>query len=377
MSAAGPPQGTRPLGNGRSDARGGSKCRRAAPRHSPPGGTARSDARGDQSAAGPPQGTRPLGGTSRSDARGDHTSVPTASDIRTRIVAGPAMRALAIAVTRVDSMTPAHASHGAARVRGRRCITQPGPRCPRRPAGVWKSMAARHGWPLVLLDAFEQADARYRANPVDRCYYCKSNLYARIGETTSDPIASGTNCDDLTDFRPGLRGGGAQCRASRCRGGDRQDGVYALAADLGLDDLERLPAQPCLASRVETGIAIALETSSCVDRHRSTSTASTGASTGATSKRPASPPSGTTSRRSRASPTCRARRSRASSTAACAGSSCRTSNPSTTRAARSTPPISRRSAAARSAPAVRNMASASTTGRRTCRRAMPRSRCAR
>src|SRR4030095_13095431 len=49
MSAAGPPQGTRPLG-----------------------GTARSDARGDPNAAGPPQGTRPLGGTARSDARGDH-----------------------------------------------------------------------------------------------------------------------------------------------------------------------------------------------------------------------------------------------------------------------------------------------------------------
>ena len=32
--------------------------------------------------------------------------------------------------------------------------------------------------------------------------------------------------------------------------------VYALAAELGLHDLERLPAQPCLASRVETGIAI-------------------------------------------------------------------------------------------------------------------------
>jgi len=46
--------------------------------------------------------------------------------------------------------------------------------------GRVEAHAARHGWPLVVLDAGELADARYRANPVDRCYYCKSNLYARI-----------------------------------------------------------------------------------------------------------------------------------------------------------------------------------------------------
>jgi PP-loop superfamily ATP-utilizing enzyme len=41
--------------------------------------------------------------------------------------------------------------------------------------------------------------------------------------------------------------------------------VYALAAELGLGDLERLPAQPCLASRVETGIAIAAEDLAFID----------------------------------------------------------------------------------------------------------------
>src|SRR4029077_15813039 len=41
--------------------------------------------------------------------------------------------------------------------------------------------------------------------------------------------------------------------------------VYALAAHLGLDDLERLPAQPCLASRIETGIAISAEDLAFID----------------------------------------------------------------------------------------------------------------
>jgi uncharacterized protein len=126
--------------------------------------------------------------------------------------------------------------------------------------------AARHGWPLVLLDAGEQADARYRANPVDRCYYCKTNLYARIGLATSDPIASGTNCDDLDDFRPGLHAA-AEHKVVHpyVEAAIDKAAVYALAASLGLDDLERLPAQPCLASRVETGIAIAREDLDFID----------------------------------------------------------------------------------------------------------------
>jgi uncharacterized protein len=126
--------------------------------------------------------------------------------------------------------------------------------------------AARHGWPLVLLDAGEQADPRYRENPVDRCYYCKSNLYTRIREATSDPIASGTNRDDLDDFRPGLRAAAERDVVHPyVEAAIGKASVYALAASLGLDDLERLPAQPCLASRVETGIAIAPEDLSFID----------------------------------------------------------------------------------------------------------------
>ena len=80
-----------------------------------------------------------------------------------------------------------------------------GPAVPAAARGRVEAHAAKHGWPLALLDAGEQADPRYRANPVDRCYYCKTNLYARIREATPDTIASGTNRDDLDDFRPGLR----------------------------------------------------------------------------------------------------------------------------------------------------------------------------
>jgi uncharacterized protein len=174
---------------------------------------------------------------------------------------------LAIAVSGgVDSMTLAHVAQRHARARAT-MYHATGPAVPAAARGRVEAHAARHGWPLVLLDAGELADDRYRANPVDRCYYCKSNLYARIRECTPDPIASGTNTDDLGDFRPGLRAAAERdvVHPYVDAGIDKQ-GIYALAHHLGLDDLERLPAAPCLASRVETGIAIAAADLAFIDR---------------------------------------------------------------------------------------------------------------
>jgi uncharacterized protein len=164
---------------------------------------------------------------------------------------------LALAVSGgVDSMTLAHAAH---------CHSRAAPvvyhaASPAVPAAARERVEAhaiRHGWQLVIVDARELADERYRANPVDRCYYCKTNLYHRIAAVTGDTVASGTNVDDLADFRPGLRAASEHAVVHPyVEAGLRKSDVYALAQALGLADLERLPAQPCLSSRVETGIAI-------------------------------------------------------------------------------------------------------------------------
>ena len=110
------------------------------------------------------------------------------------------------------------------------------------------------------VDAGEFADPAYRANPVNRCYFCKSNLYARIARVTEGPIASGANLDDLGDYRPGLIAAAEhRVRHPFVEAGMAKAAVRALARSFDLADISELPAQPCLSSRIETGIAISAD----------------------------------------------------------------------------------------------------------------------
>ena len=127
--------------------------------------------------------------------------------------------------------------------------------------------AAARGWDLQVVGAGEFDDPDYVANPVNRCYFCKSNLYSRLRAATDAVICSGTNLDDLGDFRPGLTAAAERdVRHPFVEASIDKNGVRALARSLGLDDVADLPAQPCLSSRVETGIAIDAEALALVDR---------------------------------------------------------------------------------------------------------------
>jgi uncharacterized protein len=120
-----------------------------------------------------------------------------------------------------------------------------------------RARAARDGWRLIVTGAGEFDDPRYRDNPVDRCYFCKTNLYDRIRALTPGAIASGANLDDLGDYRPGLLAASERAVVHPyIEAGMNKAAIRALARSLGLDEVAELPAQPCLASRVETGIAI-------------------------------------------------------------------------------------------------------------------------
>ena len=128
--------------------------------------------------------------------------------------------------------------------------------------------ARREGWRLRRIDAGELLDARYVANPVNRCYFCKTNLYSTIAPLAGAgaTIVSGTNTDDLGDFRPGLAAAAEHgVRHPYVECDFDKSAVRAIATRLGLHDLAELPAAPCLSSRVETGIAIDPEVLKVID----------------------------------------------------------------------------------------------------------------
>lgn len=117
--------------------------------------------------------------------------------------------------------------------------------------------AGLRGWDLRQIDAGEFDDPAYVANPVDRCFHCKQNLYTSIGAHTELPIASGTNADDLDDYRPGLvAAADAGVIHPFVTVGIDKTTIRTIAAEIGLGELAELPAAPCLSSRVETGIAV-------------------------------------------------------------------------------------------------------------------------
>ncbi len=131
---------------------------------------------------------------------------------------------------------------------------------------VWR-MAAAERWILSMLDAGEFQDPAYRENPLQRCYYCKSHLYAAIAHRHQGDILSGTNLDDLNDTRPGLKAAaehGVRHPYVDC-GLDKQ-AVRAICRHLGYAAVAELPASPCLSSRMETGLPIEAAALQFIDR---------------------------------------------------------------------------------------------------------------
>jgi uncharacterized protein len=117
--------------------------------------------------------------------------------------------------------------------------------------------ARSEGWDLQVFDAGEFGDTNYLSNPVSRCFHCKTHLYGAIADRTSATLLSGTNVDDLGDFRPGLAAARTfEVRHPYVEVGIDKAAIRLISSDLGLHDVAELPAAPCLASRVETGIAI-------------------------------------------------------------------------------------------------------------------------
>ena len=166
--------------------------------------------------------------------------------------------ALAVAVSGgVDSLTLMALAHRL-REGGALAVHAVSPAVPPEATARVRRLSAERDWRLSELNAGEFDDPAYLANPVNRCFYCKHNLFTAMSAALPDSVlATGTNTDDLGDFRPGLE-------AAKQHGvwqplveaGIDKPTIRALAKHEGLPYIAALPAQPCLSSRIETGIAV-------------------------------------------------------------------------------------------------------------------------
>jgi uncharacterized protein len=122
-------------------------------------------------------------------------------------------------------------------------------------------------WTEVATD--EMAEASYRVNDGDRCYWCKSSLMDALEPIASREgatIALGVNLDDLGDHRPGQRAAAERAAVfPLVDAGFTKADVRAWSQRLGLRTWDK-PAAACLASRVPYGTTVSVEVLGRVER---------------------------------------------------------------------------------------------------------------
>src|SRR5215831_19604100 len=150
-------------------------------------------------------------------------------------------------------------------VLGPRCtaLTTTSPTTPAEDLADARSFAAALGVEHVVVEANELTIPGYAANPVNRCYFCKDNLFAiclaEAGRRAGAVVVDGANVDDLTDHRPGLTAAAERgIRHPLVEAGLTKADIRAASRALGLGTWDR-PASPCLSSRFPYGTAITPE----------------------------------------------------------------------------------------------------------------------
>jgi pyridinium-3,5-biscarboxylic acid mononucleotide sulfurtransferase len=142
-------------------------------------------------------------------------------------------------------------------------VTADSPSLPRRELREAESLARMAGIRHLVIATQEVYDPRYAANPNNRCYFCKSELFTQLDGIATKLgfrwIAYGENQDDTGDHRPGAKAAGEhRVRAPLKEAGMTKADIRAVAQHLGLPVWDK-PAFACLGSRFPYGTQITPE----------------------------------------------------------------------------------------------------------------------
>ena len=122
----------------------------------------------------------------------------------------------------------------------------------------------------LSINTEELENPNYQANPTNRCYFCKSELYGRLTplakENKCEVILDGSNLDDTGDFRPGRQAAQEKgVRSPLIEVELSKAEIRELSKKHGLPTWDQ-PSSPCLSSRIAYGIPVSIERLSKVER---------------------------------------------------------------------------------------------------------------
>ena len=122
------------------------------------------------------------------------------------------------------------------------------------------AMAKDFGSRTMVVNTEETDDLQFQVNPPNRCYFCKTELFGKLGLIAEQEnirwIADGTITDDLGDFRPGMKAKSEHnVRSPLLEAGFSKEDVRLLAKELGISSWDK-PSFACLASRFPYGYGI-------------------------------------------------------------------------------------------------------------------------
>lgn len=162
----------------------------------------------------------------------------------------------------VDSVFLAQVAHDTLGARALAAIAD-SPSLPRRELAEALELGRRFGFPVRVVRTAEFSNLDYLANPANRCYFCKHELFSELTPLARREgfavIVYGENASDTGDFRPGAQAAAEfQVRAPLKEVGLTKAEIRALSAALGLPTADK-PQMACLSSRVPYGEAVTPE----------------------------------------------------------------------------------------------------------------------
>ena len=167
----------------------------------------------------------------------------------------------------VDSMTLAVVAHQSTDAEMYHAVS---PAVPTAATARVEQYARQHDWHLHIIDAGEFDDETYLANPSNRCYFCKHELFVHMDaiavEGDFNVVAYGENSSDIGDHRPGANAAKKfkVCAPMKDAGMTKAD-IRACSKLLGLPTANK-PQMPCLSSRIPYGQEVTLEKLAMIEK---------------------------------------------------------------------------------------------------------------